>query len=58
MKAANTPEQTQSKYKLSDFFNAHWPDYVKAPKTRITDDQFRGFLSNQDFVAILLHPLS
>ena len=32
----------EKKYRLSEFFAAHWDDYVKAPKERILPEQFRA----------------
>ena len=32
----------KKKYRLADFINAHWEDYVKSPKTRILPEQFKA----------------
>ena len=40
--AKNTADADKKKYRLSDFFNAHWDNYLKNPKTEIKPEHFKA----------------
>jgi hypothetical protein len=39
---ANKGHSVEKKYRLSDFFEAHWESYIKSPKAPITIEQYKA----------------
>ena len=39
---SDMPKDIEKKYRLAEFFDAHWDAYVKAPQATITFEQYKA----------------